>query len=83
MKPGFNDRVVPREVWGPVVQIERMPHVSWSNHLDSAANLIKQKQEELARKGDPPTRYLRSDWRERAEDAVWALMNAPEMILVP
>ena len=83
LKPGFNDRVVPREAWGPVVQIERMPHVSWSNHLDSAANLIKQKQEELARKGDPPTRYLRSDWRERAEDAVWALMNAPEMILVP
>jgi hypothetical protein len=62
---------------------ERMPYVSWSNHLDGAANLIKQKQEELARKGDPPTRYLQSNWRERAEDALWALLNAPEMIIVP
>ena len=60
-----------------------MPYVSWSNHLDSAANSIKQKQEEVARRGDPPTRYLRVTWRECAEDALWALLNAPEMIIVP
>ena len=83
LSPGFLDRVVPEQDLAPVTNAERMPYVSWSNHLDGAANLIKQKQEELARKGDPPTRYLQSNWRERAEDALWALLNAPEMIIVP
>ena len=80
---GFVERVVPEELLPPPVQLERMPYVSWSNHLDGAANSIKQKQEEDARRGDPPTRYLRVSWRERAEDALWALLNAPEMIIVP
>lgn len=80
---GFADRVVPDNDLSPVIKKERMPYVSWSNHLDGAANSIKQKQEEIARRGEPPTRYLRVTWRERAEDAVWALLNAPEMIIVP
>ncbi|MDB4561558.1 DUF1553 domain-containing protein [bacterium] len=83
LSTGFVDRVVPEAELSPAIQVERMPYVSWSNHLDGAANSIKQKQEEAARRGDPPTRYLRVNWRERAEDAVWALLNAPEMIIVP
>ncbi len=80
---GFVERIVPEELLPPSVELERMPYVSWSNHLDGAANLIKQKQEEAARRGDPPTRYLRDSWRERAEDALWALLNSPEMIILP
>ena len=80
---GFVERIVPKELLPPSVELERMPYVSWSNHLDGAANLIKQKQEEAARRGDPPTRYLRDSWRERAEDAMWALLNSPEMIILP
>ena len=34
------------------------PYVSWSNHLDGAATLVRQRQEEAARKGDPPTTRL-------------------------
>jgi len=83
LSSGFAERVVPEELLPPPVKLERMPYVSWSNHLDSAANSIKQKQEEVARRGDPPTRYLRVTWRECAEDALWALLNAPEMIIVP
>lgn len=83
LSSGFAERVVPKELLLPPVKLERMPYVSWSNHLDGAANSIKQKQEEIARRGDPPTRYLRVTWRERAEDALWALLNAPEMIIVP
>jgi mono/diheme cytochrome c family protein len=83
LSSGFADRVVPEQLLPPPVKLERMPYVSWSNHLDGAANSIKQKQEEIARQGDPPTRYLRVSWRERAEDALWALLNAPEMIIVP
>ena len=46
-------------------------------------HLIKIELQELARRGDLPTRFLRPAWRERMEDAVWALFNNPEMILVP
>ncbi len=83
LSDGFAERVVPDALLPSPVKVERMPYVSWSNHLDGAANSIKQKQEEAARRGDPPTRYLRVTWRERAEDALWALLNAPEMIIVP
>ena len=83
LSSGFAERVVPKELLQPPVKLERMPYVSWSNHLDGAANSIKQKQEEAARRGDPPTRYLQGTWRECAEDAVWALLNSPEMIIVP
>ncbi|OUW77517.1 MAG: hypothetical protein CBD74_12210 [Saprospirales bacterium TMED214] len=83
LSSGFVERVVPEALLPPPVKLERMPYVSWSNHLDGAANSIKQKQEEAARRGDPPTRYLQDSWRERAEDALWALLNSPEMIIVP
>ena len=83
LSEGFADRVVPQQDRPAFVEPERMPHVSWSNHLDGTANAIKQQQEEAARRGDPPTQSLRVTWRERAEDALWALLNAPEMVIVP
>jgi hypothetical protein len=57
--------------------------VSWSNHLNPEATRIKQEQERAARAGDPPTDRLRADWRERMEDALWALVNSPEFVFVP
>jgi hypothetical protein len=83
LEDGFEDRAIPANEIVAAPEVERIPHVSWSNHLDGAANSIKQRQEEAARLGDPPTRYLRVTWREQAEDALWALLNAPEMIMVP
>lgn len=62
----------------PVVrQPER--YVSWSNHLDPEATVIRQQQEAAARRGDPPTSRLVADWRERLEDVVWTLVNSPEV----
>ena len=83
LSDGFENRVVPEAELPPVPEKKRMPHVSWSNHLHSEANSIKQEEEAMARAGDPPTRYLKTHWREQAEDALWALLNAPEMIMVP
>ena len=37
-------------------------------------------QEAAARKGDPATPQLKDDWRRRAEDVVWALVNSPEFL---
>lgn len=80
---GFENRIVPEAELPPEPEVVRYPHVSWSNHFDGEANSIKQSLELDARKGDPPTRFLRADWREAAEDALWALLNSPEMILIP
>ena len=54
-----------------------------ANHFDGEANSIKQRQEFAVRKGDPPTRFLRAPWCGKAEDALWALFNSPEMVLIP
>ena len=57
--------------------------VSWNNHLSPESNRIKVELEQLARKGDPPTKRLRADWREQMEDVIYALINSPEFIFVP
>jgi hypothetical protein len=56
------------------------PYVSWSNHLDPTATLVRQQQEEAARRGDPPTDRLTPEWRERLEDVLWSLVNSPEVV---
>lgn len=58
-------------------------YVSWSNHLDPESTRLKQQEEEAARRGDPPTRALAPAWRERLEDVLWALLNAPEFVFTP
>ena len=83
LHPDFETRIVPVEEMGTPHETPRFPYVSWSNHLNTEANVIKVEMQELARRGPPPTRRLRSDWRERAEDAIWSLLNSPEMILIP
>jgi hypothetical protein len=55
-------------------------YVSWSNHLNDMATTVRMQQEAAARKGDPATPQLTDDWRRRAEDVVWALVNSPEFL---
>ena len=83
LTPGYDTRVVPQQDIGTPHEERRFPYVSWSNHLNTEANVIKVEMQELVRLGPPPTRYLRPEWRERAEDAIWSLLNSPEMILIP
>ena len=75
-----------RRLSAPAQKVEgrsKATAVSWSNHLSPEATRIKLELERLAREGDPPTRRLRSEWRERMEDMVWALINSPEFIFTP
>ncbi len=57
--------------------------VSWSNHLHPKSSEIMLQLERAADLGDPPTKRLERDWRERMEDALWALVNSPEYVFVP
>ena len=74
-----------RRVDAPLVTRERLPRglVSWSNHLAPEANVIKTELEKAVRQGDPATRRLQADWRERMEDMLWALLNSPEFVHLP
>lgn len=78
----FDARKVSPFRFDPFVSVQYSA-VSWSNHLSAAATRIKQELERKAREGDPPSDSLAKDWRERAEDAVWALLNTPEFVFIP
>ena len=61
----------------------REPFVSWANHLHPDATDVRLREAERLRQGPTPSRLLDSNWRERLEDAVWALINTPEFIHLP
>ncbi|CAN5485786.1 hypothetical protein BH23VER1_BH23VER1_06660 [soil metagenome] len=80
LEPGFAERLTGAD---PRPASYRPRRISWSNHLSGEANSIKLDDERAARQGDPPTDRLDPYWRARAEDALWALLNSPEMIFIP
>ena len=57
--------------------------VSWSNHLSAEATLIRMEEERQLRLGDKPTNRLTAEFRERMEDALWAMFNSPEFVVAP
>jgi hypothetical protein len=44
---------------------------------------LKQAEEIAARRGDAPTDRVEPAWRERLEDVLWTLTNAPEFVFSP
>jgi len=82
LRAGFDTRVkapAPK----PPVKRQPEPYVSWSNHLHPDATTIKLREEEVARKGDPPTERLDPVWRSRVEDVLWAVLNSSEFVFTP
>lgn len=78
----YPSRVVPGAARRPPMR-ESARRVSWSNHLHPDATTIQLEEEKIAREGDPPTARLTPEFRERAEDIVWALVNSPEFAFLP
>ena len=75
-----------RRVAGMVAASARMKsdtRVSWSNHLSPEATLIRMEEERKQRLGEEPTHRLTAEFRARYEDALWAMFNSPEFVLVP
>lgn len=84
LRPGYTTRVVsapcpPKNDPAPGYR----KFVAWSNHMKSEANSLRLQEEAAARRGDPPTNRLDANWRQRFEDVIWALLNAPEWTHVP
>ena len=80
LRPGFENRLAHSTVALPTGPRRPAYYVSWSNHLDKDATLVRQQQTDEARRGDPPSPRLQPAWRQRAEDALWALVNSPEFL---
>jgi hypothetical protein len=81
---GYGERLTPAATHA-APQSNRKPelYVSWSNHLDGVATTVRLQQEAAARAGDPPSERLSKEWRLKAEDVLWSLVNAPEFLFVP
>jgi hypothetical protein len=77
---GYSDRHTGA---APLANSKRRTPVSWANHLSPDATRLKMELEEAAKAGDPPTPRLKAEWRQRMEDALWALFNTPEFVFVP
>lgn len=82
LAPGWSRRVI-QPPPTPVTPAPQRGFVTWSNHFDVRANQLMQEMERRVAYGPPPTPRLDPQWRERAEDALWALMNSPEFTLLP
>lgn len=83
LKDGFSERIAPGN---PPIRKPGPPRttgVSWSNHLLPEATERKLALARELEAGDPPTARLTADWRQRAEDCVWALLNSPEFLVIP
>jgi len=81
---GFETRVVKSPLVASQTAVRTRPlYVSWSNHLDPEATVLRQKEAALAREGDAPTARLDPAWRARLEDVLWSLLNAPEWMFAP
>jgi hypothetical protein len=82
LAPGFPSRIT--TLARPARQPQ--PHrgfVDWSTHFDPKANALMRDIELEVTAGPEPTTRLVADWRERAEDAIWAVMNSPEFQFIP
>ncbi len=81
LSPGYDTRLTGAERSAP------RPHstkaVSWANHLNPDATRVVLEIERDVKAGPTPTQRLTSDWRDRFEDALWALLLTPEFAMVP
>ena len=83
LSEGFDARIVKAAPKAEHVTRSREKYVSWSNHLDAEATTVRMEQEKAARQGDAPSAKLDPAWRNRLEDVLWAVLNAPEWAFSP
>ncbi len=82
LNDGYDGRIVAGPEAVPPVRIHRSPR-TWSNHLHTAATEDAFRRQADVERGEAPSGRLDADWRQRAEDAAWVLVNLPEFVFVP
>ena len=50
---------------------------------ESGSQLLRHRRGKTSPQGDPPSNALSPAWRERMEDALWAVINSPEILFIP
>lgn len=55
----------------------------WRKHLQAEQTELLLESQRRVAIGEPPTRQLTVEFRERVEDIVWALLNSPEFVIIP
>ncbi|MBL8827974.1 MAG: DUF1553 domain-containing protein [Planctomycetaceae bacterium] len=83
LAPGYDRRIASLSAPAKVSRPPRPLGVSWSNHLKPDANAAKVQLAAELELGDPVTARLDPNWRERAEDMIWTLLNLPEFVFLP
>jgi hypothetical protein len=84
LSDGYAERINKDEFNKPLPPLPPLrTGVGWSNHLHPEANTLQVATHDAVSLGDPPTKRLTPEWRERFEDMLWALMNSPEFVFTP
>ncbi|EAQ81403.1 hypothetical protein DSM3645_23466 [Blastopirellula marina DSM 3645] len=83
LRDGFDDRLLPEDQVVLPETPERLPQVTWWNHVRNEANTIQQEQARRVRLGPPADPRLNPEWRSRYEDVVWSIVNLREFVWMP
>jgi hypothetical protein len=81
LSPGFQQRRTGR----PARPFEALGtfQPDWRKHLEAEQTSLMLESQRRVSRGEAPTARLKDDFRERVEDALWALINSPEFVVMP
>jgi hypothetical protein len=77
---GFENRIIPKADSHKPEEPEKLPLITWFNHLSPEATTIQIEVEKQVRQGPPVDHRINPDWRERYEDLIWSLINHREFV---
>ena len=80
INPGFENRASMIDESFKPKQNEKLPLITWFNHLSPEATTVQMKVEKQVRQGPPVDPRINPDWRERYEDLIWSLINHREFV---
>ncbi|MFI4874895.1 MAG: DUF1553 domain-containing protein, partial [Blastopirellula sp. JB062] len=83
LRDGFEERLVPEDRIALPEAPERLPQVTWWNHVRNEANTYQQERARRVRQGPPADPRLETEWRQRYEDVVWSIANLREFVWTP
>lgn len=81
LSSGFDGRRTGKPA-GPVEPLSTF-QPDWRKHLEAEQTRLMLAAQQRVARGEPPTARLTTDFRERVEDVLWALVNSPEFVVIP